>query len=56
MHHTPMSSFGDCAFGLAPALSTMAREGAFSRQRRLYREHPMCTERMSRSQRVRMEG
>jgi hypothetical protein len=56
MHHTQMSSSGDCALGLAPALSTMAREGAFSRQRRLYREHPMCTERMSRSQRVRMEG
>ena len=50
MHHTQMSSFGDCALGLAPALSTMAREGAFRRQRRLNREHPICTERMSRSQ------
>lgn len=51
-----MSSSGDCALALAPASSVMVREGAFRWQRRLYREHPVCTERLRRSQRVRMEG
>jgi len=57
MHYAKMSSFGDCALGLAPAPPKDGTRGRPNRwQRRLYREHPMCTERMSRSPRVRMEG
>jgi transposase len=52
-----MSSSGDCALGLALAPSNDGTKGRPNRwQRRLYREHPMCTERVNRSQRVRMEG
>ena len=40
-----------------PRSITRWNERASNRwQRRLYREHPMCTERISRSPRVRMEG
>jgi hypothetical protein len=50
MHHSKMSSSGDCALGLAPAPPQDGTRGCPNRrQRRLYREHPMCTERMSRS-------
>jgi hypothetical protein len=57
MHHNQTPSSGDCALGLAPGSITRWNERASNRwQRRLYREHPMCTERISRSPRVRMEG
>jgi hypothetical protein len=39
-----------------PRFIPVKREAHFRRQHRLYREHPVCTERLSRSQRVRMEG